>query len=145
MYTALHISATGLKAQDARIQSLSQDISNFRTTGYKREEIEFCELMSQSSQENNAFSHPLGKGVKVGSIYKNFQPGVPQMTENPYDLMIDGNGFFLVQTARGEMAYLRSAAFHLDAQGNLQLRNGAKLIPSIMIPEGSTNVLHVNS
>jgi len=79
-------------------------------------------------------------GVKVGASHKNFEPGPAKMTYHPYDLMIDGSGFFPVQTPQGEVMYTRTGAFHVDSQGIIQLTNGSKLIPQMTIPSNALNV-----
>jgi flagellar basal-body rod protein FlgG len=61
------------------------------------------------------------------------------MTYHPYDLMIEGKGFFPVQMPNGEVAYSRSGAFHLDAQGRLTQSNGSLLIPNIIVPANAAN------
>jgi flagellar basal-body rod protein FlgG len=80
-------------------------------------------------------------GVKIGAAHKHFEPGPAKMTYNPFDLMIEGPGFFQVQTPQGETAFTRSGAFHVDSQGILQLSNGSKLNPQIVIPHNAMNVV----
>jgi flagellar basal-body rod protein FlgG len=76
-------------------------------------------------------------GVKVGTSHKNFEQGPAKVTNNPYDLLINGPGFFPVQTPQGEIAYTRSGAFHVDGQGILQLSNGSRVVPQITIPNNA--------
>jgi flagellar basal-body rod protein FlgG len=82
----------------------------------------------------------VGMGVKVGAAHKIFEQGPAKMTYHPYDFMIEGPGFFPVTTPQGEVNYTRAGAFHLDAQGIIQLSNGSKLIPQITIPSNALNV-----
>jgi flagellar basal-body rod protein FlgG len=67
------------------------------------------------------------------------------MTYHPYDLMIEGRGFFPVQMPNGEVAYSRNGAFHLDAQGRLLLQNGAQLVPPIVVPNNILNLVVTGS
>jgi len=63
------------------------------------------------------------------------------MTYHPYDLLIEGTGFFPVQLTNGEVGYTRNGAFHIDAQGRLQLSNGAQMLPQITVPPNAVNVM----
>jgi flagellar basal-body rod protein FlgG len=149
MIKALSTAATGLEAQQTKIENIANDLANVNTDGYKRSTTEFHDLMYETIKEPGAalgansqapVGIQIGRGVKVGATHKNFEPGPTKMTYNPFDLMIDGGGFFPVQTPQGEMAYTRTGSFHLDAQGILQLSNGAKLVPQIVVPTNALNV-----
>jgi flagellar basal-body rod protein FlgG len=78
-----------------------------------------------------------GTGVKVNGSYKDFEQGSARQTYHPYDLMIDGKGFFPIQLPNGEVAYTRNGDFHKDAQGRMVMTNGAQLLPQITIPNNS--------
>ncbi len=149
MIKALTTAATGLEAQQAKIENIANDLANVNTDGYKRSNTEFQELMYETIKEPGAtlgagsqspVGIQIGRGVKVGSAHKIFEQGPAKMTYNPYDLMIEGPGFLSVTTPQGEVAYTRTGAFHVDAQGILQLSNGARLIPQIIIPRNALNV-----
>jgi flagellar basal-body rod protein FlgG len=149
MIRALSTAATGLEAQSANIERISNDLANVNTDGYKRSRTEFQDLMYETIREPGgaagaASSTPvgvqIGMGVKVGASGKIFEQGPAKMTYHPYDLMIEGRGFFPVQMQNGEIAYTRNGTFHLDGQGRLALTNGAQLIPQIQIPPNATNV-----
>lgn len=149
MIRALTTAATGLDAQQANIERISNDIANVNTDGYKRSRNEFQDLMYQTIKEPGgslgaASQSPVGvqkgMGVKVGAEHKIFEQGPARMTYHPYDLMIEGKGFFPVQMPNGEVMYTRTGAFKFDAQGRLQLSNGARMIPQIVIPTNALNV-----
>lgn len=149
MIKALTAAATGLEAQQAKIENIANDLANVNTDGYKRTNTEFQDLMYETIKEPGgslgvASQSPvgiqMGMGVKVGASHKNFEAGPTKMTYNPFDLMLEGPGFFQLQSAQGEIVYARTGAFHVDAQGILQLSNGAKLIPQITIPNNSATV-----
>jgi flagellar basal-body rod protein FlgG len=149
MIRALSAAATGLEAQQAKIENIANDLANVNTDGYKRTSTEFQDLMYETIKEpggslgansQTPVGVQMGMGVKVGAAHKNFEPGPAKMTYNPYDFMIDGSGFFSVLTPQGETAYTRTGAFHIDSQGILQLSHGAKLIPQITIPVNALNV-----
>src|SRR4051812_32271564 len=140
MIRALSAAATGLEAQQAKIENIANDLANVNTDGYKRSNTEFHDLMYETIKEpggslgagsQSPVGVQVGMGVKVGASHKNFEQGPAKMTYNPYDFMIEGPGFFPVQTPQGETVYTRNGAFHLDSQGILQLSNGSKMIPQI--------------
>ncbi|OFZ20151.1 MAG: flagellar basal-body rod protein FlgG [Bdellovibrionales bacterium GWB1_55_8] len=154
MIRALTTSATGLEAQQANIERISNDLANVNTDGYKRSRTEFQELMYETIKEAGGSlgagsQTPVGiqngMGVKVGANYKIFAQGSAKMTYHDYDLMIEGPGFFPVQMQNGEVGYTRTGAFHVDAQGRLMLSNGATMIPQITIPANAQNVLVNNA
>lgn len=154
MIGALSAAATGLEAQQAKIENIANDLANVNTDGYKRTTTEFHDLMYETIKEPGgslgaSAQSPVGiqrgMGVRVGAAHKNFEQGPAKMTYHAYDLMIEGPGFFQVQTPQGENAYTRNGAFHLDAQGILQLSNGAKLTPQITVPANALNVMVTHS
>jgi flagellar basal-body rod protein FlgG len=145
---ALTTAATGLEAQQANIERISNDLSNVNTDGYKRSRNEFQDLMYETIKEpgaqlGNGSQSPVGiqrgLGVKVGAAHKIFEQGPAKATYHPYDIMIEGNGFLPVQMPNGEIAYTRNGAFHIDAQGRLQTSGGALLVPQITIPSNTLN------
>ncbi len=150
MIRALSAAATGLEAQQAKIENIANDLANVNTDGYKRSTTEFHDLMYETIKEPGgslgaATQSPVGvqvgMGVKVGAAHKNFEVGPAKMTYNPYDLMIEGPGFFPVLTPQGESVYTRNGAFHIDSQGVLQLSNGAKIVPQITVPVNALNIV----
>ena len=149
MIGALSAAATGLEAQQIKMENIANDMANVNTDGYKRSHTEFHDLMYETVKEPGgalgaASQSPvgiqIGRGVKVGATYKNFEPGPSKMTYNPYDLMLDGPGFLPVQTPQNETVYTRTGAFHVDSQGTLTLSNGCKLIPQITVPRNALNI-----
>jgi flagellar basal-body rod protein FlgG len=149
MIRALSTAATGLGAQQTNLERISNDLANVNTDGYKRSRSEFQDLMYETTKEaggslgatsQSPVGIQTGLGVKVGANHKIFEQGPMKMTYHPYDLMIEGPGFIPVSQPNGEVAYTRTGAFHLDAQGRMTLTNGAQLIPQIVIPNNASNV-----
>jgi flagellar basal-body rod protein FlgG len=149
MIRTLSTAATGLEAQQAKIEQISNDLANVNTDGYKRSRNEFQDLMYDTIKEaggslgassQSPVGIQTGMGVKVGAAHKIFEQGPARMTGHPYDFMINGRGFFPVQMPNGEVAYTRSGAFHVDAQGRMQLSNGSQLIPQITIPNNALSL-----
>lgn len=150
MIKALTTAATGLEAQQANIERISNDLANVNTDGYKRSRTEFQDLMYDTIKEpggslgassQSPVGIQTGHGVKVNAAHKIFEQGPARMTYHPYDLLVEGRGFFPVQMPNGEVAYTRTGNFHLDSQGRVTLANGAQLIPQITVPINATNVL----
>lgn len=149
MINALTTAATGLEAQQANMERISNDLANVNTDGYKRSRTEFQDLMYETIKEaggslgagsQSPVGIQVGHGVKVGASHKIFEQGPSRTTGHPYDLMIEGRGFFPVQMPNGEVAYTRNGAFHLDSQGRMTLANGALLMPQITIPTNATGI-----
>jgi flagellar basal-body rod protein FlgG len=149
MIRALTTAATGLEAQQANIERISNDLANVNTDAYKRSRSEFQDLMYETIKEpggtlgagsQSPVGIQTGMGVKVGASHKIFEQGPARMTYHPYDLMIEGKGFLPLQLPNGEIAYTRNGSFHLDAQGRLQTAGGAQLVPQITVPSDSTNL-----
>src|SRR5437868_1251658 len=123
MIKALNTAATGLEAQQANMEVISNNLANVSTNGFKKSRAEFEDLMYQTSKEPgqvsglNAVSPTgvqTGLGVKTGAVQKDFSVGSAIITKNPFDLQIEGAGFFQVQTPDGQVGYTRDGAFKRD-------------------------------
>jgi flagellar basal-body rod protein FlgG len=156
MIKALTTSATGLEAQQANIDRIANDLANVNTDGYKRSVTEFQDLMYETTKDPGAklgaaSESPVGVqkglGVKVGASHKIFEQGPVKVTNNPYDLAIEGSkGFFsCAMPNTGEIVYTRTGNFKLDSQGRLGLANGALLDPPITVPGNATAVVIGNN
>ena len=150
MIRALHTSATGMTAQESNVNTISNNIANVNTTGFKKQRTEFDDLLYETIQEAGAKSSgsteynvgvQVGSGAKVSATRKIHSQGAPQMTNNPYDLMVNGEGFMGVISPNGELKYTRDGSFNVDAQGNMVSRAGHKVFPGIVIPN---NVMRIN-
>src|SRR3954470_24820811 len=116
MVSALNAAATGMEAQQAQIENISNNLANVNTNGYKKSRAEFQDLLYETLQEPGANTSaqtqaPVGiqrgMGVKVSGTQRNFQMGNPNQTQRELDMMIKGDGFFVVQLPNGEPAYRR--------------------------------------
>lgn len=150
MIRALHTSATGMTAQESNVNTISNNIANVNTTGFKKQRTEFDDLLYETVQEAGAKSSgtteynvgvQVGSGAKVSATRRIHSQGAPQMTNNPYDLMVNGEGFMGVISPNGELKYTRDGSFNVDAQGNLVSRAGHKVFPGIVVPP---NVMRIN-
>lgn len=150
MIKALHTSATGMAAQESNVNTISNNIANVNTTGFKKARTEFDDLLYETVQEAGSRSSgnseynvnvQVGSGAKVSATRKIHSQGAPQMTNNPYDMMINGEGFFGIVSPTGELKYTRDGSFNVDAQGNLVTRGGHRIFPGIVVPP---NVMKIN-
>lgn len=149
MIKSLNTAATGMAAQQTNMDVISNNIANVSTNGFKKSRAEFEDLMYQTQKEPgsatgmNSYSPngvQVGLGVKTSSIQKNFELGNAAVTKNPFDLQIEGQGFFQVMTPDGQVAYTRDGAFKKDAAGKLVDKNGYALQPEITVPPNVTGV-----
>lgn len=146
---SLHIAATGMLAQELNIDSISQNIANLNTSGYKKCRPEFQELMYEtkraaatpvSDDVTTPTSSQMGTGTRNSSILRMFFQGDLQQTENPLDLAIKGEGFFQVSMPDGQTAYTRDGSFRTDATGRLVTADGYALFPDIVVPNNASSV-----
>lgn len=148
MIRALNTAATGMGAQEANVNSISNNIANVNTTGYKAQRVEFEDLVYETIEEAGARSsnntqytvgHQVGSGAKVSATRRMHTMGSPQMTNRPYDLMIMGDGFFGVQVGN-KMMFTRDGSFTVDAQGVVKTRSGHPIVPGITIPPNTKSL-----
>ena len=149
MHAALFASKTGLTAQDKQLTTISNNLANASTVGFKRDRVIFEDLLyqiqrqpgAQSSQNNQLPSGlQLGTGVRVVGTQKQFSTGSLQVTDQPLDLAINGRGFFEILQPSGQIAYTRNGEFHLSADGEVVNADGLILQPTISIPEGAQSI-----
>ena len=143
MLPALWVSKTGLSAQDMNLTTISNNLANVSTTGFKRDRAEFQDLLYQIKRQPGAQSTQdsqlpsglqLGTGVRIVGTQKNFTAGSLQTTDNPLDMAVNGRGFFQVLTPDGTVAYTRDGSFHLNSDGQIVTSNGNALEPAIVVP-----------
>ena len=149
MVGALKTAASGMEAQMAQIDSISNNLANANTTGYKKSRAEFQDLLYETMQEPGANTSaqtqapvPLqrGMGVKVSGTQRNFEQGAPRKTDRDLDMMIRGEGFFPVQLPNGDTAYRRDGSFYRSATGRVETIDGYPLQPEMVIPGDAKRV-----
>jgi flagellar basal-body rod protein FlgG len=149
MQSALWVSKTGLAAQDVALRTISNNLANVSTVGFKRDRVVFEDLMYQiqeqpgglSSQNTNLPSGiQLGVGVRVAATQKQFTEGSLQTTGQSLDMAVEGGGFFQITLPDGNVAYTRTGAFQLDQDGQIVTASGYALEPNINIPTEATSV-----
>ena len=143
MLTALYTAATGMDAQQFNIDTISNNLANVDTTGFKKVRPEFQDLFYQMlqqpvapSQGQGAPGSPtgvfVGLGVKPTGSETLFQQGSLTETDNPLDVAISGDGFLTVSTDNSgtNKFYTRDGSFQLDANGNLVTSDGDYVLDS---------------
>jgi len=142
MIRALFSAASGLNAQQLETDVIANNIANVSTPGFKRDRLNFEDLLYQTFRDagsETVAGQQIPTGLKVGlgvrplSTEKIFMNGSMQTTENPLDLGIMGDGFFVVQLPDGSEAYTRDGAFKLDSNGQVVTSAGNLLSPAISI------------
>jgi flagellar basal-body rod protein FlgG len=149
MFRALNIAATGMAAQETNLEGISNNIANSNTVGYKRQRVDFQDLLYQqvqlagsptSATTVNPTGLQLGNGVRVVGTSRLFTQGTIATTSNQLDVAIEGNGFFTVQQPDGTPAYTRAGNLQTDGQGRLVTSEGMPLEPPITIPQNAVSV-----
>jgi len=149
MHPALWVSKTGLSAQDTNMSTISNNLANVNTTGFKRDRAVFQDLLYQVNRqpggqntENTQLPSglQLGTGVRVVGTAKQFTQGNLQVTEQPLDMAVNGRGFFQIEMPDGQIAYTRDGQFQLNSDGDVVTPDGFPLQPNINVPENATNI-----
>ncbi len=154
MSLTLDIGATGMLAQQLNVDTISNNIANMTTTGFKRQRAEFQDLLYQtkvrpgSSSSDASTTVPSGiqqgLGVRAGSVYRINEQGAIQLTGNKLDLANLGQGYFPITLPSGETAYTRDGSFQLNQTGQMVTSQGYVLQPGITIPSDAVDIT-VNS
>lgn len=132
MLRALYSAISGLRSHQTMLDVTGNNIANVNTTGFKASATQFQDTLSQltrgasGAQAESGGSNPaqIGLGVQVAAISTNFSQGSAQATGRSTDMMISGDGFFVVQSG-GETLYTRAGSFSFDAGGRLVTPDGA--------------------
>lgn len=161
--SALTTALTGLSAAETQIDVLGNNLANSQTIGFKASETIFAtqflqtQSLGSSPTLNNGGTNPrqTGLGVQVAEIAPDFSQGTIEISSNPSDLAIQGNGFFVVASSTGEQLYTRNGVFRTNSQNQLVTVSGSRLLGfgvddlfqiqatelvPLQIPLGSTSV-----
>jgi flagellar basal-body rod protein FlgG len=150
MTTALQIARSGLDALDQRMKTISNNLANVGTTGFKRDRASFASLMYQDDRSPGAASGAdtqyatglgTGTGVRIVGTERIHTAGTLIQTDNALDLAIDGAGFFAVQLADGTTGFTRDGGFKLSATGEIVTASGLRLAQPLVLPDGASQVV----
>lgn len=141
MMRSLYSGVSGLQVHQVKMDTIGNNIANVNTVGFKASKVTFAEVFSQTvkgagaPQEGRGGTNPqqIGLGAGLSTISVQHTKGSTQRTDNPTDLMIDGNGFFVVSAdATGQNKfYTRAGNFTLDKLGYVVNANGFKLLDTL--------------
>lgn len=146
MIRSMMTAATGMDAQQLYMDTISNNLSNVNTTGYKRVKMEFQDLMYQALREPGTrnvegavapVGVEVGLGVKPAATQRVFEQGSLNRTENPMDIAIQGEGLFQITLPDGTIGYTRDGSFSLSSEGTVVTSSGFPLSPAITVPPGS--------
>lgn len=142
MVRGLYTGASGMNAQQQRLDAIANNLANVDLNGYKRDTTitkAFPEMLMRRMNDDGVYVFPMGSvdttpivgrigtGVEVNEVYTVFEQGALKQTENDFDLALEGGGFLTVQTAQGERL-TRNGAFLVDVEGYLVTKNGDKVL-----------------
>lgn len=149
MIRSLWIAKTGMEAQQLQLDTISHNLANVGTNGFKRGHVVFEDLIYQNLRQAGAASSDqtqlptglqVGLGVRPVATSRIFSQGNLQQTSNNLDLAIKGQGFFQVQQPDGSTGYTRDGSFQVDANGQMVTNNGYIVQPGITIPANAQSV-----
>jgi flagellar basal-body rod protein FlgG len=144
MIRSLFTASTGMIAQQMNIDTIAHNLANVNTTGFKKSRVNFQDLLYETikpagTQTENGTTIPegiqIGHGVRPSSIAKLHTQGGSIQTGNPFDLAIEGEGFFQISLPDGTTGYTRDGAFKVNAEGQVLTADGYLLADNIVIPD----------
>ena len=148
MIRALRTAASGMKAQETRVDVIANNLANVNTAGFKKTQAQFQDLLYQTLRPAGVSEFQgqyvpgemqVGHGVKLASTQKIFTQGNFTQTENQLDLAIEGRGFFKIMKGTEEV-YTRDGSFKLNEEGYIVDSQGNRLQPEIAIPVTASTI-----
>lgn len=149
MLRALSTAATGMEAQQSKLDVVAHNLANVNTTGFHKGRTEFADLMYETLRAPGAIAAEgrvvpvgiqIGHGTRLVDTAMDLSQGSLKQTGNPFDVAIEGQGYFQVTLPDGRTAYTRAGTFRPDNQGQLTTSDGNILEPSTVIPADATEV-----
>ena len=147
---ALKIAATGMAAQQMRVETISNNLANMSTTGYNARRAEFSDLHYQQISRPGSINAAdgtvlptgvqLGLGVRPAAVSVHLAQGSLSATNGDLDVAIDGNGYLEVQLPSGEIGYTRDGGLKRSAEGVIVTSDGFPVAPEIVIPEDARSI-----
>lgn len=149
MMKAFSTAATGMTGQQMMVDVIANNLANVNTTGFKRSQINFQDLLYVTMKEpgtevasgiNSPSGTEFGSGVYAASTVKVFTAGELENTTRPLDIAISGEGFLQVTTPNGDLRYTRDGSLQINADGELVTTTGYAIEPAISIPTDAASV-----
>ncbi len=148
MFRGMFSAATGMGAQQLRLDVIANNLANVNTTGFKKSRGDFEDLVYQTVRQAGGelpsggqmpIGQQVGLGVRPVGISKIFSQGEYVHTENELDLAIEGKGFYKVMS-NGIEYYTRAGDFKVDKDGFITTPNGDRLQPEFAIPPQTVSI-----
>jgi flagellar basal-body rod protein FlgG len=151
MMRALSTAATGMQAQQLNVDTIANNLANVNTPSFKKVFVRFQDLMYQDLRPagNPARLGPpselaIGHGTRLAATERNFAQGSTEQTDNPLNLVIEGDGFFQIQRTDGSIGYSRDGSFFVSSEGSIVNSDGLYLEPQITLPEDIQKITITN-
>ncbi len=148
----LYTAATGMEALQSKLDVIAHNLANVNTVGFKKNRANFEDLFyrqeilpgaEDAGGGQTATGTAVGLGTRVSSVQTDFKQGAYQHTENPLDVLIEGDGFFQLQDPTGTTVYSRAGNFSINSNGNLVQGSasvGRLVQPTINVPQDAIRV-----
>jgi flagellar basal-body rod protein FlgG len=149
MMRALSTAATGMDAQQTKLDVTAHNLANVNTSGFKKSRADFEDLLYETLRAPGTSAAEgreipvgiqIGHGTRLVATPSMFTAGQLQQTGNQLDLAIEGNGFFMVNMPDGRTAYTRAGTFKTNSQGQVTTADGNPIEPAITVPHDATKV-----
>jgi flagellar basal-body rod protein FlgG len=149
MIKAMRTAASGMIAQQMNVDNIANNLSNVNTTGFKRSNVEFQDVLYQNYRRAGSASAigsevptglAVGYGTRAAATVRQYSEGNLTPTGNPLDLAISGDGFYQIQNPDGTTVYTRDGAFKISADGQIVNSDGYFMLPEMTIPVDATAV-----
>lgn len=142
MIDALYIAASGLQGSQTQIDTLSNNLANMQTPGFKQSHVDFANIatLSPAQLQRGEVADATGAGIEVLGTRAVFSEGALVQSSNPLDLAIQGQGFFETIDAAGNRVYTRDGQLHVDNEGYLATTGGNRLADGIQVPPDAREV-----
>jgi len=149
MFRALYTAASGMTAQQLNLDNIANNLANSSTAGFQQRRLQFSDLLYQNEimpgsaatqQTTVAAGLQIGLGTRPAATEVIQTQGAFSTTSNPFDVAVQGAGFFQILLPNGQTGYTRAGSFHPDAQGAIVTADGNPLQPAVTIPADAISV-----
>lgn len=139
MESALYVALSAQVALSNRLETVARNVANMNTAGYRADEVKFAELISKAGQDKVSFS-------TGGEKYISRQYGSLNKTDNPLDLAVEGEAWFAIRDANGNLSYTRDGRLQIGNDGTLRTLTGQQILgaggqPISLDPDAGTPLI----
>lgn len=146
MFDALYIGATGMQAQQARVDTIANNLANVNTPAFKKGKVSFSDLVVTTAAPGNGDAGVFAVatsavGVQLAAVTKVFDAGDLKKTDGPLDIAIAGDGFLELAMPDGSRAFTRGGTLKVNADGLLATADGIPLKPAMAIADNAESLV----